>query len=88
MAAITPTNTYRESMGSLTLLITQMTVTTNSDTYTIQANAPVVDFWSQAESGNGSNGPDITWTPSTGVFALTSGTIVAGKITLFILQRT
>ena len=88
MAAITPTTVYRESVGSMTLLIANLTVGSNSDTWTIDKNDPVVSFWAQSAAGVAYNEPDVTWTPSTGVFLFTSGTVVGTAFNLFVLVRT
>ncbi len=87
MAAITPSTTYVESLGSLRLIIASLTAGSASDTWTIDKNDPVVSFWAQSNSGSGVNEPDVTWAPSTGIFTFTSGTIVSGAFTLFVLQR-
>ena len=89
MAAITPSAVYRESLGSLTLIIATLAIGSNSDTYTVDINSPVVAFWAQSQAGvGGKQDPDVTWTPSTGVFLLSSGTVVSGSTLLFILMRT
>ena len=66
MAAITPNTILRESVGSLTLMICGMTTTSVSDTWTLQANAPVVSYWAQAVGGLGIQEPDTNYQPSTG----------------------
>lgn len=89
MAAITPSAVYRESLGSLTLMIATLTIGSNSDTYVIANNSPVLAFWAQSQSGvGGIQDPDVTWTPSTGTFLLSSGTVVSTSTLLFILMRT
>lgn len=88
MAAITPTQVLRESLGSATLLIATITPTTASDTWTIDVGDPVVAFWGQSNSGSGRQEPDITWAPTTGVFTFTSGTTVSGQFIMFIMTRT
>lgn len=89
MAAITPSSVYRESLGSLTLIIATLAIGSNSDTYAIAINSPVLAFWAQSQSGvGGAQEPDVTWTPSTGLFLLSSGTVVPGSTLLFILMRT
>lgn len=84
MAAITPTSIIRDSMGSKTLLVATLACTTNSDTWTLSAGAPVTYFWAQSNAGNGSQEPDITYSLSTGAFTFTSGTTVAGQFLLFV----
>lgn len=88
MAAITPTSVYRESLGSLTLMMANMTLSTSSDTYTIAAGSPVLSFWGQSNSGVALNDPDITYTQSSGVFTFSSGTVQPTTTTLFFLMRT
>lgn len=88
MAAITPTNVYRENVGSLTLLINNITTTTTSDTYQIGIGAPVLSFWCQSNIGNGFDGSDITWNPTTGNITMTGGTTGIGAMILYILMRT
>ena len=88
MAAITPSTIYRESLGSLTLLIASLTIGSASDTWTIDKNDPVVSFWGQSNGGVAYNEPDVTWSASTGVFTFTSGTIIPAAITMFVLVRT
>ena len=90
MAALTPSTTIatqRESLGSLTLLIVPLTTTSASDTYTIAAGSPVVDYFVQSQAGSTAGyNYDVTYTLSTGVFLITSG--AQGLIKLFILIRT
>lgn len=88
MAAITPTSVYRESLGSLTLLIVNLTTGSTSDTYTIAANSPVVSWWAQSATGSAYSDPDITWTASTGVFLMTNPSSNYGNEILYILMRT
>ena len=88
MAAITPSTVYRESLGSLTLMMANMTLSSSSDTYTIAAGSPVVSFWGQSNAGVALNDPDVTYTQSTGVFTFSSGTVQATSFTLFFLMRT
>ena len=88
MAAITPTNVKIENLGSLTLLINRIQVTSTSDTYTLPAGSPVVASWTQSVAGQGLPTPDVTYTNSTGVFLFSSGTTVPGATDLFILMRT
>lgn len=87
MAALTATSTVRESVGSLTLLIVNLTTGSASDTFSIQANSPVVDVWAQTQGGAATTAVDVTWTASTGVFLITS-TSFTGVLKLFILMRT
>jgi hypothetical protein len=75
-----------ESLGSLKLMIIPLTTLTSSDTYTIEAGSPVVDYWTAGHVGTAGYAPDVTYTNSTGVFLLTSAQ--QGLITLFILMRT
>jgi hypothetical protein len=55
-----------------------------SDTYVIEAYAPVVDFWCQSQVGTAGYSADVTWTPSTGTFLLTNAGH-NGTVKLFIL---
>lgn len=89
MALLTPGTIYRESVGSLTLDIVNITLTTGSgsDTWVIPANSPVVAYWGQNNNGTAGTDPDIQWTASTGTFTFTNGSSV-GSILLFILMRT
>ena len=86
MADISSTaTTIRESVGSMDLLIVTLTIGSTSDTYLIQAYAPVVDYWTQAQVGTAGYSPDVTYTASTGVFLLT-GPSHNGLCKLFILR--
>lgn len=85
MAAITADSVIRESLGSLTLLITNLTTGSASDTYVISTKTAVVDFWCQGNVGTAGYSPDVTYTASTGTFLLTSAQ--QGAVTLFILIR-
>ena len=52
MAALTANSVVRESVGSLTLLIVNLTAQGTSDTYTLYAGAPIVGvFASGANAG-------------------------------------
>ena len=81
MAALTASSVTTESLGSLTLKIVALTIGSTSDTYTLQAGAPIVAAWVEGISGE-----CVTYVASTGVFTLTnsSGT---GAVQLFILVR-
>lgn len=88
MAALTPTNTYRESLGSLTLLIVSLTGSSTTDTYTTTAGIPVLSYWAQPNIGSTSTSViDVTFVQSTGVFTFNTVTN-DGAFTLFILART
>ena len=87
MAALTATSVVTESIGSMQLQIVTFTIgATTSDTYTIQAYAPVVDCWTQSQVGSAGYSKDVTWTPATGIFLLT-GASHTGTNKLFILLR-
>ena len=87
MAAITPSSTYRESLGSLTLLVVNLTMGSTSDTYTVSPNLQVLDFWANANIGTTSTSAvDVTYVPSTGVFTFCTVTNY-GAMTLFVLVR-
>ena len=87
MADISSTATLiRESVGSMTLLIVTLAIGSTSDTFVIEANAPVVDCWTQAQVGTANYSPDVTWTASTGTFLIT-GPSHNGTAKLFILLR-
>jgi hypothetical protein len=87
MADISSTaTTVTESIGSMKLLIVTLTLGSTSDTYLIEAYAPVVDCWTQAQVGTAGYSPDVTWTPATGTFLLTNGSH-NGTAKLFILFR-
>jgi len=88
MAALTATTIQTENIGSLTLMIITFTIgATTSDTYTIEAYAPVVDCWTSSQVGSAGYSKDVTWTPATGIFLLT-GASHTGTNKLFILLRT
>lgn len=79
MAALTPTNVITQNLGSVTLLIVDLTIGSTSDTYTLYAGAPIMGTWVQGIIGQTS-----TFVQSTGVITLTnaSGT---GAVKLYIL---
>ena len=91
MAALTVATTatiYRESLGSLTLLMVPLVGSTTSDTWTYVAGAPVVSYWAQPNIGSTSTSViDVTFVQSTGVFSFNTVTN-DGAFTLFILVRT
>lgn len=64
----------------------ELTTGSASDTYTIQANSPVLEYWTAGHVGTAGYAPDVTYTASTGVFLLTSAQ--QGAVCLFILMRT
>lgn len=76
-----------ESMGSCKLLAIPLITNSASDTFVLDKNDPVVAFWAQSNSGFSAQEPDITWTPSTGTFLLSSGTVLPTSWTLFVMQR-
>ena len=84
MAAITANSVGTYNVGSFTLQIVSLTMGSASDTYTYAINAPVVDYWAQAQVGTAGYSPDVTYTASTGVFLLTNGSH-NGTVKLFIL---
>lgn len=88
MAALTGTIIARESLGSLTLIIVNLTTTGSSDTYTIEAGAPVIRTWCDGNSLTSglSVGCDSYYTSSTGVITLNGAT--GGSVDLFILMKT
>ena len=87
MAALTPTSTYVESLGSLTLWVVNLTGGSTSDTWTIPAGSAVLDFWCQPNIGSASTSPiDVTFVQSTGVFTFSTITYY-GSMTLFVLVR-
>ena len=86
MAAITANSIITENLGSSTLQIVSLTMGSASDTYTYEAYAPVLDYWTQAQVGTAGYSPDVTYTASTGVFLLTNGSH-NGTVKLFILLR-
>jgi len=79
MAALTASAINRQSLGSVTLLIVDLTIGSTSDTFTIAAGSPIVGAWVE-----GIIGETVTWVQSTGVFTLTnsSGT---GAVKLYII---
>jgi hypothetical protein len=88
MALLTSTTTYRESLGSLTLLIVPLTGSTTTDTYVVASTLQVLSYWAQPNIGTTSTSViDVTYVASTGTF--TFNTITNdGVFTLFILART
>jgi hypothetical protein len=86
MGAITSTTIQTENLGSVTLQIVTLTLASTSDTYTYEAYAPVLDYWTQAQVGTAGYSPDVTYTAATGVFLLTNGSH-NGTVKLFILLR-
>jgi hypothetical protein len=86
MAELVPTKVTSHSFGSCKLCSVALTTGSASDTYTIEANAPVVDYWAQGMIGSAGYSPDVTWTASTGAFLITSAH--QGAIKLFILMKT
>lgn len=89
MAEIAPNSTkHIVSAGSMKLVIVSLTLVTTGDTYTIEANAPVVDFWVQTHLGNSTGyNLDTTWTASSGAFTFYTDQAL-GLTSLFILMRT
>jgi hypothetical protein len=77
---------YRETIGSLSLAIVNLTVATTGDVYTIEKNAPVVDYWCQSHIGTAGYSPDVSYAPTTGEFTFTQASQV-GNTSLFILLR-
>lgn len=87
MAALTTTTIYRESLGSLTLLIVPLTGSTTSDTWTTSAPLQVLSYWAQPNIGSTSTSViDVTYVASTGIFSFNTITN-DGAFTLFILCR-
>jgi hypothetical protein len=87
MAALTAATVYRESLGSLTLMIVPLTGSTTSDTFTVSSTLQVVSFWAQPNIGSTSTSViDVTYVASTGVFSFNTVTN-DGAFTLFILVR-
>lgn len=89
MAAITASSVVRESLGSLTLLMVNLTTGSTSDTYTVSSNLQVVEFWAQGNTSVAGTvtTPDVTYVESTGVFTLVTASSAQGALTLFILAR-
>lgn len=88
MAAITPSTVYRESLGSLTLVVANFASQSTSDTWTTEAGIPVFSYWAQSTAGQGYNEPDISFAQSTGIFTFVSGTQVGAAFVLYMLMRT
>ena len=86
MAEIDPDKVYSENVHSLSLKVVQLTLATTGDTYTIEPNAPVVDYWCQSHIGTAGYSPDVSWSASTGAFTFTQ-TSQVGNTSLFILMR-
>ena len=85
MAALTPTSTYVESLGSLTLWVVNLTGGSTSDTWTIPAGSAVLDYWCQPNIGSTSTSViDVAYVTTTGVFTFSTVTNY-GAFTLFIL---
>ena len=87
MAEIAPSSVNDQSLGELALKVVNLTVATTGDTYTIEINAPVVDYWCHSNIGTAGYSPDVKWDNTTGAFTFTQTTQV-GVTTLFILMRT
>jgi hypothetical protein len=87
MAEITPTSIANIGAGELALKTVNLTLATTGDTYTIEPNAPVIDYWCQGNVGTAGYKPDVLWTASTGAFTFTQ-TSQIGATTLFILMNT
>lgn len=87
MAEIAP-NTYTQtvSAGSMKLVIVSLTLATTGDTYTIEPNAPVVDYWCQSHIGTAGYSPDVSWSATTGTFTFYQDAQL-GLTSLFILMR-
>lgn len=94
MAALTPNSTGAssyiqvENLGSMKLLIIQFTGSSTSDTWTLEAGAPVVSFWAQPNEGTTTTSVvDVSYAQSTGIFTFStvSNTV---NFTLFVLMRT
>jgi hypothetical protein len=87
LSVATTATIYRESLGSLTLLMVPLTGLSTTDTWTYVANAPVLQYWAQPNIGSTSTSViDVTWTASTGTFTFSTVTN-SGAFTLFILMR-
>jgi len=84
MALLTPSSVYTESLGSLTLLIFNITIGTTSDTVSLGTSAAVVDFWFEPNAAIVA--PYTSWSQTTGLITIanSSGT---GAATLFVLVR-
>jgi hypothetical protein len=76
----------RESVGSMSLWIFTLTIGSTSDTLVIDIEAPVIDYWTQAQVGTANYSPDVTWTASTGTFLIT-GPSHNGTCKLFVLFK-
>ena len=77
-----------ESLGSLKLIIVPLTGLSTSDTYSIEANSPVVASRAQPTIGSTSTSViDVSFVQSTGVFTISTVTNY-GAFNLFILMRT
>ena len=85
MAEVVITKAVNHSFGSCKLVIVQLTTANASDTYTIEAYAPVVDYWYQSHVGTAGYSGDVKYVASTGVFTITSAQQGAGS--LFILLK-
>ena len=90
MAALTGSSVgtiTKESLGSVELLMVPLTGGSTSDTWVLQAGAPVVSFWTQPNIGSTSTSViDVTWTVATGTFTFSTVTN-DGAFTLYILMR-
>ena len=84
MALLTPSSTYQESLGSLTLLIINITIGSTSDTVSLGTSAAVLDFWFEPNAAIVA--PYTSWSATTGLITIanSSGT---GVGTLFVLLR-
>jgi hypothetical protein len=88
MGAITAASTYRENVGSLTLIVANFTTVTGDDTYASGIGTGVVAYWAQDTNAGGSTTADagINVTNSSGTFKFQPG-LAASPVTLFILAR-
>jgi len=91
MAALIPTNVYRESMGSMTLNVaTFSSVTTAGDTWASALAYPAVFAWATGTSSGSaaSGGVDVIFAASgtSNIFTITP--TLAAPVTLFILAKT
>lgn len=87
MAAQTaPTNTLRESLGSLILLIYPFTSVATTDTFASGLSTSVVGFWANATTDEGTDGDEgVNVSNSSGTFTFALKT--AGPVTLYVLAR-
>ena len=88
MAVQTAAATYRESLGSLTLLVFNFTSVTGADTF-VSGLPNVIGYWavSHFNGGTTTTGNGISVVNSSGTFTFCLGT-AATNVDLYVITRT